>query len=195
MNYLAHAYLSFGLPKILVGNMISDYIKGKQIVAYEPEIQTGIILHRKIDAFTDAHQALIPAKLLFKPTYRLYAGAFVDVVLDYFLANKLKAEIDLMAFTQKTYHELATASNIFPDKFAKMFPSMRANNWLYHYQYDWGIEKSLTGLMRRAQHITEVETAYHIFNTNQTILQTCFDQFWPALFTYTENELSSLLRK
>ncbi|MBK7121978.1 MAG: hypothetical protein IPH68_03715 [Chitinophagaceae bacterium] len=29
MNYLAHAYLSFNDPEILLGNMISDYIKGK----------------------------------------------------------------------------------------------------------------------------------------------------------------------
>jgi acyl carrier protein phosphodiesterase len=30
MNYLAHAYLSFGEPDILAGNMISDFVKGKK---------------------------------------------------------------------------------------------------------------------------------------------------------------------
>ena len=30
MNYLAHAYLSFGDPGILTGNMISDFVKGKR---------------------------------------------------------------------------------------------------------------------------------------------------------------------
>lgn len=30
MNYLAHAYLSFDEPEILVGNMISDFVKGKK---------------------------------------------------------------------------------------------------------------------------------------------------------------------
>ena len=30
MNYLAHAYLSFNDPEILVGNMISDFVKGKK---------------------------------------------------------------------------------------------------------------------------------------------------------------------
>jgi hypothetical protein len=29
MNYLAHAYLSFNEPDILVGNLISDFVKGK----------------------------------------------------------------------------------------------------------------------------------------------------------------------
>ena len=32
MNYLAHAYLSFGDPDILAGNMISDFVKGKKKV-------------------------------------------------------------------------------------------------------------------------------------------------------------------
>jgi acyl carrier protein phosphodiesterase len=34
MNYLAHACLSFGRPDILVGNMISDHIKGKKQFDY-----------------------------------------------------------------------------------------------------------------------------------------------------------------
>ncbi len=34
MNYLAHAYLSFNDPEILVGNMISDFVKGKKKFDY-----------------------------------------------------------------------------------------------------------------------------------------------------------------
>ena len=30
VNYLAHAYLSFGDPEILTGNLISDFVKGKK---------------------------------------------------------------------------------------------------------------------------------------------------------------------
>ena len=55
MNYLAHACLSFGNEDILVGNMISDFIKGKKKFDYPVAIQNGIMLHRMIDTFTDAH--------------------------------------------------------------------------------------------------------------------------------------------
>ena len=54
MNYLAHAFLSFQQPDILVGNMISDFVKGKSKFTYTPGIQKGIMLHRAIDQFTDA---------------------------------------------------------------------------------------------------------------------------------------------
>ena len=86
MNYLAHAYLSFNKPAILTGNMISDFVKGKTKYNYPAEIQKGIQLHRLIDAFTDFHPATAKAKKIFHAQYRLYSGAFVDVVYDHFLA-------------------------------------------------------------------------------------------------------------
>jgi len=55
MNYLAHAYLSFGNQDILTGNMISDFVKGKTKFDYPLTIQKGIYLHRQIDSFTDSH--------------------------------------------------------------------------------------------------------------------------------------------
>src|SRR6476659_3052763 len=87
MNYLAHALLSFNQPEILVGNMISDFVKGKTRFSFSERIQQGIMLHRSIDEFTDTHDATKQAKKFFKPVVGLYAGAFVDVVYDHFLAN------------------------------------------------------------------------------------------------------------
>lgn len=65
MNYLAHAYLSFGNPEILMGNMISDFVKGKTKFDYPVGIQKGIALHRMIDNFTDTHAATKEAKEFF----------------------------------------------------------------------------------------------------------------------------------
>src|SRR3954465_10546026 len=87
MNYLAHAYLSFGHSPVLVGNMISDFVKGKQQYDYDWSIQKGIRLHREIDNFTDSHPAIKEMKKPFREKYGLYAGAFVDIVCDFFLAN------------------------------------------------------------------------------------------------------------
>ena len=87
MNYLAHAYLSFEITDIMVGNMISDFVKGKQKLNYPFAIQQGITLHRAIDSFTDSHAVTRQAKSFFKESYGLYAGPLVDVAYDYFLAN------------------------------------------------------------------------------------------------------------
>src|ERR1700682_4685290 len=74
MNFLAHAYLSFEIPEILVGNLISDFVKGKKKFDYSFPIQHGISLHRSIDHFTDTHPVTSKAKSLFKADYGLYAG-------------------------------------------------------------------------------------------------------------------------
>ena len=67
--------------------MISDFVKGKKQFDYEFLVQKGIQLHRSIDSFTDEHPATKEMKKVFKPAYGLYAGAFADIVYDYFLAN------------------------------------------------------------------------------------------------------------
>src|ERR1700709_705966 len=87
MNYLAHAYLSFNDPEILIGNLISDFVKGKAKYDYPERILAGINLHRAIDNFTDTHDSTRIAKEVFRPYYRLYSGAFIDVVYDHFLAT------------------------------------------------------------------------------------------------------------
>ncbi len=87
MNYLAHAYLSFEITDITVGNMISDFVKGKQKFDYPLTIQHGIMLHRAIDGFTDTHPITREAKSFFKGAYGPYSGPLVDVVYDHFLAN------------------------------------------------------------------------------------------------------------
>src|SRR6185503_16682489 len=108
MNYLAHAYLSFNKPGILVGNMISDFVKGKKKFDYPEAIRQGITLHREIDRFTDTHAATKEAKEIFRHVYGLYAGPIMDVVYDHFLAldkNEFSDE-SLEAFTISVYKTL-----------------------------------------------------------------------------------------
>jgi acyl carrier protein phosphodiesterase len=118
LNYLAHAYLSFNHPEILVGNMISDYVKGKKKFDYPAAIQKGITLHRAIDTFTDDHPATKKAKEVFRPHYRLYSGAFVDVVYDHFLATDDREfpGSSLLDFSEQVYKMLGEYLHWFPNR-------------------------------------------------------------------------------
>ncbi|MCO5234950.1 MAG: ACP phosphodiesterase [Chitinophagaceae bacterium] len=181
MNYLAHAYLSFGHPEVLVGNMISDFVKGRKKENYATLIQKGILLHRSIDTFTDQHVATRTAKQYFRPYYRLYAGAFVDIVYDHFLARDAKAfpGEQLMAFSGQTYAQLDLYQAVLPERFSFMLPYMKAQNWLYNYQYRWGIQNSFAGLVRRAAYMTESAPAFEAFESHYKQLQECYDAFFP----------------
>ena len=183
MNYLAHAYLSFNRPGILVGNMISDFVKGRKKFEYPEEIQQGIALHREIDSFTDNHFATKEAKNIFRPVYRLYAGSFIDVIYDHFLAldeNEFTND-SLKTFTINTYNLLDMYTDHFPEKFRAMYPYMKTHNWLYHYRYREGIQKSLGGVVRRSRYLTESDTAYLLFNEHYDELKQFYKLFFPEL--------------
>jgi acyl carrier protein phosphodiesterase len=195
MNYLAHAYLSFNTPDILVGNMISDYVKGKKKFDYSEGIQRGMDLHRAIDAFTDEHPITKKAKEYFKEDYRLYAGAFVDVVYDHFLArdeNEFPDNSALATFAETTYTILRDRIGSTPEDFQKLFPYMLEQNWLYNYQYNEMIAKSFNGLSRRAAYIEETAKAYDSFLRNYEGLQACYDEFFPQLKAFAIHQLIML---
>jgi len=180
MNYLAHAYLSFDHPEILVGNLISDFVKGKKKFAYPRGIQQGITLHRIIDTFTDGHEATKAAKEIFRPHYRLYSGAFVDVVYDHFLAideNEF-SEVSLFNFSQEIYTVLEKHGEWLPEPFAAMFPYMKTQNWLFNYRIPRGAERSFGGVVRRAAYLSESDTASQLFQQHYQPLQLYYRQFW-----------------
>jgi acyl carrier protein phosphodiesterase len=191
MNYLAHAYLSFRDPSILAGNMISDYVKGKKKFDYPARVQEGIMLHRYIDQFTDDHPVNRELQKIFKPHYGLYSSPIVDVILDYFVANdsKLYVPQSLMEFSMDVYEMLEVFEPIFPEKFGRMFPYMKSQNWLYHYQFREGIKNSLGGLARRAKYIKETETAFRLYTEHIEIIQAGYNEFFPELKKKTLTEI------
>ncbi|HSZ85019.1 MAG TPA: ACP phosphodiesterase [Puia sp.] len=195
MNYLAHAYLSFNEPGIITGNMISDFVKGKKKFNYSDIIQKGIILHRAIDEFTDAHTVTKEAKLFFKPDYRLYSGAFVDVVYDHFLATDENefTEQTLKNFSLHTYQLLESDKKFLPENFAHIFYYMQKDNWLFNYRFKQSIYKSFGGLVRRASYMYEHQTAYNIFEKNYDELKNCYQNFFPTLKSFAFEKLHQLL--
>lgn len=195
MNYLAHALLSFGDPAVTTGNMISDFVKGRKKLLYPPGIQRGIQLHRLIDSFTDQHPVTKEAKDFFRPVYRLYSGAFIDIIFDHFLAND-KTEFPtaqvLLAFTRSVYTDLQDSGSFLPNQFASLFPYMQKQNWLFNYRLVTGIHKSFNGLIIRAKYIHQVEPAITIFSKNYNALKHCYEQFFPELKQYALSSLDNL---
>ena len=197
MNYLAHAYLSFRDPQILVGNMISDFVKGREKFSFDGNIFHGIDLHRQIDAFTDTHPATARAKEIFRPHYRLYSGAVMDVVYDHFLAADPKEFSDesLLRFSAEVYEQLETHAAGLPPRFLSMFPYMRMQNWLYGYRRREGLARSLEGLVRRAAYLRESRTAMDLVDRNYEALKDCYENFFPEVKRFAKQTVHLLVMK
>lgn len=191
MNYLAHAYLSFGESDILIGNMIADFVKGNQLFSYPPEVQRGIRMHRAIDQFTDQHQASRRAATFFYPSYGRYSVVFVDVAYDHFLANDplIFPGVSLFDFSQQTYLQLSEKRELFPAIFNQIFPHMRAGNWLYGYRTKEGISKAFGGIIHRAKYLSDPEPAMTCLNAYYLEFQACYAEFFPQLIAYCRQSL------
>ena len=87
MNFLAHIYLSGTDEKILVGNFMGDYVKGRDYLKYPEDIRKGLLLHRQIDFYTDNHPIVKNSKKRIESVYRKYSGIIIDIFYDYFLAT------------------------------------------------------------------------------------------------------------
>ncbi len=95
MNFLAHIYLSGNSEELIIGNYIADAVKGKQFESYQAGIAQGIILHRKIDTYTDTHAIVDLSKERLRPIYRKYATVIIDVLFDHYLAANWKIYSDM----------------------------------------------------------------------------------------------------
>jgi len=198
MNYLGHAYLSFGDAGLLTGNMIADHVKGKIVLEqYPAAIKNGMLLHRKIDSFCDAHPVIRSAKLLFREQYGLFSGPIVDTLFDHFLANDpviFPAKHDLAAFAQKSYQQIAANSQYLPEKFAAYFPYMVEHDWLTGYRNVKSMERALHGLRRRSIYFPPVEKAFEIFITDYFELNRFYTAFIAEIIVFVKFESAVLFQ-
>lgn len=196
MNFLAHSLLSFDDNQILTGNMIADFVKGlKALENYPKGIKTGILLHRKIDEFTDHHPATLKAKNIFRSQYRLYSGAFVDIVFDHFLANDPRyfpSLSNLKNYTEHIYTEVYKNESIFPDGFKRLFQYMSQQNWLYQYHNFNGLRQGLAGITRRAQYLEEWQVGFELCMRYYYELNQLYFDLIDDLFVYAKKELIAL---
>jgi acyl carrier protein phosphodiesterase len=151
----------------------------------------GIDLHRAIDNFTDTHEATADAKEVFRPHYRLYSGAFIDIVYDHFLAidESRFPNGSLLSFSETVYQQLIPFVPQAPERFQQLFPHMQSQNWLFNYQFRTGIERSFRGMVHRAAYMNDSLTALQLFDTHYDHLHACYRRFFPDIYAYAREYL------
>ncbi|WP_242134706.1 acyl carrier protein phosphodiesterase [Aestuariivivens marinum] len=195
MNFLAHIYLSGENDLITIGNFIADGIKGKDYKKYPSDVQTGILLHREIDTYTDTHDTVRQSTRRLHDKYGHYSGVIVDILYDHFLAkNWIKySSIPLDLYVQLFYDSLETHYDLLPIKIKQMIPFMVTNNWLLSYASIDGISRVLDGMNRRTknrsgmdQAINELEAFYRQFENE-------FSDFFKELIIFSNKKLKELI--
>ncbi|MCB0479314.1 MAG: DUF479 domain-containing protein [Crocinitomicaceae bacterium] len=197
MNYLAHAYLSFGGEELLFGNFIGDFVKGRTNNTLPDEIWKGVVLHREIDSFTDNHEATRQAKEMIRADLGLSSGIFIDMIFDHILANEWQhySDIKLEEFTQKTYESMGQFEIHFPDKFAYMFHHMRKDDWLKHYKDEFYMNRFLAGVSRRLKAENYLQGSFVLYKMNQKELDVCFHSLFEDLIEFSRSYNNQTIRQ
>src|SRR5690554_7924341 len=124
MNFLAHIYLSGNNELITIGNFMADGIRGNKYEGYPPEVQVGILLHREIDTFTDAHPIVRQRTKRLHENYGHFSGVIMDILYDHFLAKNciIHSNIPLNVYVNHFYETLQAHFDILPPRIKHMLP-------------------------------------------------------------------------
>jgi len=194
VNFLAHIYLSGNDTDITIGNFIADGIRGKRYLKYPEGIQKGILLHRQIDTFTDAHPTVRQSTKRLHKNYSHYSGVIVDILYDHFLAKNWQnySNIPLEDFAQDFYKMIENNFDILPLRTQNMMPHMIAGNWLVSYSTIDGIQKVLEGMNRRTKHISGMNKATIELRQHYFEFEAEFKSFFDELILFSKKSLADI---
>jgi acyl carrier protein phosphodiesterase len=194
MNFLAHIYLSGDNDLIKIGNFMADGIRGKHFESYPLEIQKGIILHRSIDTFTDAHPIFRQSTKKLHEKYHHYAGVIVDVFYDHFLAKNWNKYSDekLEEFVARFYQSLHDNQSILSERTKGMMPYMIEHNWLVSYQTIEGIHRILTQMDQRTKNESKMRFASQELTEYYSEFEAHFSEFFEELIAHSNIKITTL---
>ncbi|HWY12869.1 MAG TPA: acyl carrier protein phosphodiesterase [Bacteroidia bacterium] len=183
MNYLAHAFLSFNNEQITVGNFIADHIKLADAEKLPPEIKKGVLLHRRIDYFTDTHPLFIKSKRYFYNGFERYSGVLVDIYYDHILAKNFNkfSDIGLEIFTKNIYALLQKNKAYLPESSIGFLNYIIQRNTFFEYSKIEGIELVLKHLSYRINHGVFLNESIPLFLKNEKAMEQEFFEFMDDL--------------
>lgn len=161
MNFLAHIFLSGDDELLKIGNFMADGVRGKKYEEFPLPIQRGILLHRFIDTYTDAHTIFKQSTQRLHANYHHYSGVIVDMFYDHFLAKNWSFyhDVPLEVYAANFYELLENHFDILTPRVQNMLPYMKKNNWLYNYQSIEGLQLILTQMDNRTQNQSKMKEA------------------------------------
>ncbi len=188
MNYLAHIHLARHSDDAMLGALLGDFVFGTSGPdAWPDEIRREILLHRKIDRFTDDHPAVAATRALFPDGRRRYAGIALDVYYDHLLASgwDRHGEGDLDAFTDRFYAHLLANHPRLPPRLQAIAPLMARYDWLGSYRERASVDRAVARIATRlSRNGDKLVDCLHDLRRHEDAVRAGFEAFFPALVAH-----------
>ena len=173
---------------------MADGIRGNDYLKFPDQVIKGILLHRQIDTFTDAHPIYRKSKHRLHKKYGHYSGVIMDILYDHFLAkNWLNYSNEkLEDYVSNFYKSLEDNTNIISEKTKSIMPYMITQNWLGSYATISGIEKILFQMDYRTKHRANMQEAIVELKEFYVELEGEFTLFFEELIIFSNQKLLNL---
>ena len=195
MNFLAHNFLSFQQPGLIVGNYLGDFIRNQEVKLLPDSIKNGVILHRTIDSYTDAHQVVKKATRLLHPTLGKYAPVAVDIYFDFLLTKRWSefTSQSLSEYCEISYESLLASESVMSEKLANRMRKMVDDRWLENYATYEGLRRIFSFLSRRTKFRSNLENAPAILEPLESQMEEIFMDFFPDIIQYIKWKIEDLI--
>ncbi|MGY3266865.1 acyl carrier protein phosphodiesterase [Lysobacter sp. HA35] len=192
MNWLAHMHLARYSDAAMLGALLGDFAFGSSgLERYGDVERREILLHRRVDRFTDTHPAVTELRAHFPDGRRRYAGIVLDVYFDHLLARGWSrwSDIPLDAFTTRAYSMLRERFADLPPRLQAIAPRMAENDWLGSYRERASVDRAITRIAHRlSRNGDRLVATLDDFVDVEPQAEAMFDDFYAELQRFVVDE-------
>jgi acyl carrier protein phosphodiesterase len=172
---------------------MADGIHGKPD-QFPADVQKGIIVHRAIDTYTDAHPIFRQGTKRLHARYHHYAGVIMDIYYDHFLAKNWANyhKQSLEDYTLDFYKALEDNYNILTEKTKGLMPYMIQYNWLASYATTEGIGRILTQMDNRTKNKSGMRTSIDELLEFYDEYEAEFTAFFEEMRAYVKQKMAEI---
>lgn len=184
MNFLAHLLLAGDDEGLRLGAMLGDFVRGREPLAdFDRDVQRGIMLHRHIDAHTDALPGVVRLRSGIDPPFRRYGGIIIDLAFDHILAGRWEnySALGIEDFDHGVRDMLGRHDAILPERLKRFMSYADRRGLFASYRDESEILRSLNGIGRRLSRANPLHRVDEIW-----------DEFKPAAFNCFETEFGEI---
>ena len=193
MNFLAHLVLAGDDEALRLGAMLGDFVRGRQALeAFSPELRRGVLLHRRIDTFTDGLPQVAALRRAVPDGFRRYAGIIIDLTLDHELARRWPeySDVPLAAFDAGVRELLGRHESLIPEGLHRFMDYADRRGLFAAYRDGSEILHSLRGIGRRLSRPNPLHRVDEIWADFQPRVAAVFG----PVFGATQSEVADWLK-
>ena len=184
MNHFAHLVLAQDTVASTVGNLLGDFARGLDTQSLPAAVMAGLLNHRAVDRYTDAHSLVVEMKSRFSPQRRRFAGIALDIYFDHLLISHWQSfeQRDLATTIDAFYRRMQKGQALMPgEDMRSVTARMVRYDWFGSYADLDRVAESLDRVAMRIRFENNFANAIEDIAQNQDFIRDGFLEFYPQL--------------